>query len=382
MDTPGVEHVLHFNNAGAALMPLPVHRALKHHLALERDFGGYEAEERAQCGIEDFYTAFAELLGCHGDEIAYLENATRAWDMAFYSIPFQEGDSILTGEAEYASNAIAFLQMARRKGVKVEVVPSDGFGQLDVEALERRVRSAPVRLIAITHVPTQSGLVNPAAEIGRIARAHGILYLLDACQSLGQMPVDVEAIGCDMLSGTGRKYLRGPRGTGVLYVRQSALRQLDPVFLDLHAATWIAPDAYAVRPGARRFENWESFVAGRIGLRAAVRYALDLGLDNIWQRVEALGKELRERLADVKGVKVRDRGRVCCGIVTLTKDGEDATAIRQRLSAEAINVTISTASSSRYDRRWLIHGPVLRASLHYYNSCWEIERFCSTLNPR
>jgi selenocysteine lyase/cysteine desulfurase len=382
MDTPGVEHVLHFNNAGAALMPLPVHRALEHHLALERDFGGYEAEERARRGIEDFYTAFAELLGCHRDEIAYLENATRAWDMAFYSIPFHEGDSILTGEAEYASNAIAFLQMAERKGVKVEVVPSDGFGQLDVEALERRVRSAPVRLIAITHVPTQSGLVNPAAEIGRIARANGILYLLDACQSLGQMPVDVEAIGCDMLSGTGRKYLRGPRGTGVLYVRQSALRQLDPAFLDLHAATWIAPDAYAVRPGARRFENWESFVAGRIGLRAAVRYALNLGLDNVWQSVEALGNELRERLADVKGVKVRDRGRVRCGIVTLTKDGEDAAAIRQRLSAEAINVTISTASSSCYDRRWLIHGSVLRASLHYYNSSWEIERFCSALNSR
>ena len=377
-ETPGAANVLHFNNAGSSLMPQPVLDATVDHLNLEAQIGGYEAADQQEAQIERFYSAAAELLNCDPDGIAFIENATRAWDMAFYAIPFQLGDRILTARAEYASNVIAFLQMAEQRGVSVEVIPSEETGELSVSAL-REMMDEHVKLIAMTHVPTNGGLVNPAAEVGQVAQEAGVLYLLDACQSVGQMPVDVQAIGCDMLSTTGRKYLRGPRGTGFLYVRREVIPVLEPPMLDLHAAQWTAPDQFITRDDARRFENWETNYAGKVGLTTALEYAMGWGLDAIYARVRELASSLRACLRDIPGVTVTDIGTEQCGIVTFMVAGHPASDIQQTLSRQAIHVTTSSTSSTRFDMEARGLTLIVRASVHYYNDEAEIARFCAAI---
>lgn len=378
-DTPGVKKVIHFNNAGSSFMPNPVLEAVVSHLQLESTMGGYEAVEAAHDKVEAVYSAAAKLLNCTPKEIGFLENATRAWDMVFYAIPFKPGDRILTAQAEYASNYIAYLQVAQKLGVRVDVIPNDEFGQLSLSALEEAIDDR-VKLIAITHVPTNGGLVNPAAAVGKIARKAGILYLLDACQSVGQMPMDVHAIGCDMLTATGRKYLRGPRGTGLLYVKQDLISQLEPPFLDLHAAEWVSKDKYTIRSDARRFENWETNYAGKIGLGAAINYALDLGLESVYERIQSLANDLRQRLTSIPKVTVHDLGQEKCGIVTFTVSGKTPSEIKDYLSVQGINVSISIAAYSRLDMEARNLPEIVRASVHYYNTEEEIERFCKVLS--
>jgi selenocysteine lyase/cysteine desulfurase len=378
-ETPGCEAVLHFNNAGASLPPQPVYQAVTDHLKLESRIGGYEAEAHAQEKLQRFYQAFARLLNCDPVEIAFIENATRAWDMVFYAIPFKPGDRILTARAEYASNYLAFLHVAKQKDLKIDVVPNDASGQISIDALEEMI-DEDVKLIAITHVPTQGGLINPAEAVGQIARRHNILYLLDACQSVGQMPIDVRKIKCDMLSGTGRKYLRGPRGTGFLFIRRPLIELLEPPFIDLHAATWIDKDQFKIRNDARRFENWESYIAGRIGLATAVDYALEIGLEAIQERVQYLAALLRNRLSEFAGVVVRDLGRHRCGIVTFTKENESASALKQRLASHQINISVSPARYARLDLDSRGISELARASVHYFNTEAEIDRFCTKLS--
>lgn len=378
LETPGTGHVLHFNNAGAALTSQPVLDATIAYLQREAQIGGYEAAIESHEELEHTSIAAAKLIGAERSEIALTESADAAWNRAFYALPFKPGDRVLTSTAEYHSNYIIYLQAQKRLGITTEVIPNDVSGQVDVAAL-RQMLDERVRLISITHVPTSGGLVNPAAEIGKVAREHGILYLLDACQSIGQMPINVEEIGCDLLSATGRKYLRAPRGTGFLYVRNASVEQLEPLTLNGFSAEWTSPTTYQIYAGANRFESFESNKAAVVGLGVAIDYAMQWGLDAIWQRVRALADDLRTRLAALPGVLVHDRGRVQCGIVTFTIEGRDPVAVQHLLSEQQINVTVSLRKFTLLDLDARGLESMVRASVHYYNSEEEVERFVQTI---
>lgn len=369
--TPGCAHVTHFNNAGAALMPRPVLDAVIDHLRLESEIGGYEAQARERERIEGVYASAAALIHAAPEEIAIAESATRAWEMAFYAIPLKPGDRVLTGVAEYASNYLAMLQVSRRTGAEIVVIPDDEHGQISLEALERALDER-VKVVALTHVPTSGGLVNPAAEVGRIARGTGAVYLLDACQSAGQMPLDVEALGCDVLTAASRKYLRGPRGLAFLYVRRTLVETLEPPLIDNHAARLTGLHGYAWRDDARRFEHWERNVAGVLGLGAAIDYARGVGLEGIWERVRMLGERLRSALSELPGVAVRDAGAVRCGIVTFTVEGVAAGEVRRSLGDRRINVSTALRAETRLDMETRGLPDLVRASVHYYNTEEEL----------
>jgi selenocysteine lyase/cysteine desulfurase len=374
-DTPGCREVVHLNNAGAALPTRTVLDTVIEHLELEARVGGYMAADLVAERSAAVYASVAALIGAAADEIALVENATRAWDMVAYSLAasFRPGDRVLTSQSEYASNVIGLLQLAARTGTSVEVVPDDHTGQLSVDALANMLDER-VRLVAVSWIPTQGGLVNPAAAIGAVTRAAGVPYLLDACQAAGQLPIDVDAIGCDFLSATGRKYLRAPRGTGFLYVRRDWIERIDPVFLDVHAAQWAPGDRVVTRDDARRFESWERSVANQLGLGAAVDQALTLGAAAIAERVVALGRALRGQLAEIDGVTVHDRGVELCGIVTFTVDGVDVYELANELRAQGINISVSTVDFARYDFEARGLTAVNRASVHYYNTEEELTR--------
>jgi selenocysteine lyase/cysteine desulfurase len=372
-ETPGCTGVTHFNNAGSALPPARVTDTMVDYLRHEALVGGYEAAASAAERTAGVYASVARLLNADVDDIALTDNATRSWQAIFYALPFKAGDRILTSRAEYASNAIAFLQIARRTGARVEVVADDAGGQLDVDDLRARIDDN-VKLVAVSHVPTQGGLVNPAEAIGAVTSAAGVPFLLDACQSAGQIDLDVTRIRCDALSATGRKYLRGPRGTGFLYVHPRLRDRLEPAMLDLHSASWESPTEYVVDPTAKRFEVWERDFAAVLGLGAAVDYALEWGLPAIEERVAALAATMRSRFGEIPGVQVHDAGTRRCGLVTFSLAGIPAEQVKARLTAAKINTSVTHATSAQYDFTARGLPDLVRASVHYYNNEDEIDR--------
>ena len=380
-DTPGCAERIHLNNAGASLMPTPVVRAVHEYLDLEARIGGYEAEAEAGDEIADAYSDVARLVGTTSDRIAFTEHATAAFVQALSSIPFRPGDAIVTTRQDYVSNQIQYLSLARRFGVEVVRVPDAPEGGVDLVAMEEAIHRRRPRLVAVTHVPTSSGLVQDVAAIGRMCRARDITFLVDACQSVGQMPVDVEVIGCDFLSATARKYLRGPRGAGFLYVSDRVLdRGLEPLFPDLRGADMVAEGVYQPAPDAKRFETWEFQWGLAIGMGVAARYALDVGLEPIRDRAWALARDLRESLTGLPGIRVLDRGPELGATVTLAAAGRDPAHLVQALRARGINTSSQTRLDAvlDYDQKGV--DGALRVSPHYFNDEGDLETFLRALS--
>jgi selenocysteine lyase/cysteine desulfurase len=373
-DTPGCEYVTHLNNAGSGLMPKPVLQAQLDHLVLESEIGGYEAAHARREAVADFYAGLAALIRAQPSEIAFAPSATHAYSKALSAFPFAPGDVILTTRNDFTSNQIAFLALQRRCGVEVVHAPDAAEGGVDVEAMVALMREKRPRLVSVTHIPTQSGLVQPVAEIGRHCRALDLVYLVDACQSVGQLPIDVEAIGCDLLTATCRKFLRGPRGSGFLYVSERLLRTgFEPLFIDMHGATWTAPSRYEPVASAARFEEWEFPYATLLGCAAAARYALSVGVDAIAERAGRLGRRLRAGLEGAPGVRVLEPAPARSATVTAAIAGWDPREFKLALDARRINSALSFRDYAQYDFgdkgvEWCI-----RLSPHYYNTEAEMD---------
>ncbi|MSO28094.1 MAG: aminotransferase class V-fold PLP-dependent enzyme [Candidatus Nanopelagicales bacterium] len=376
--TPGCLRVNHLNNAGCALPPSKVTDTVVDHLHLEAMIGGYEAHADVHSRIESAYDSVAQLIGAHPDQIALLESATAAWDKAFTSIhhtrPFSAGDRILVSSSEYASNVLPIMQLVKARGVRLEFIPDDEHGCVDVAGFANLL-GADVAAVAINHCPAQNGLINDVAAIGAAIRAakSPAWYLVDACQSIGQLPVSAPAIGADFISATGRKFLRGPRGTGFLYASERALAELEPFPLDLHSATWQS-GGFEPASGARRFESWEKSYAALLGLGAAVDYALACGIDAMAGRISYLAEYARAGLSSVPGIIVRDRGLQKSGIVTFTHERVDARTLVSLIRKAHINVSLSTPDYARMD--FESHGidALVRVSPHAYNTTTELDQ--------
>ncbi len=379
-DTPGCTHRVHLNNAGASLMPSSVLSAIKEHLDLEARVGGYEAAVEAATGIGAAYGAVADLLATASGNVAFTEHATAAFVQALSSVPLQKGDLVLTTRQDYVSNQIQYLSLADRLGIQVLRAPDAPEGGVDLQAMEELVHRRRPRIVAVTHVPTNSGLVQDVAAIGKMCRARDILYLVDACQSVGQMPVHPEALGCDFLSATARKFLRGPRGAGFLWVSDRALAAgLSPLFPDLRGADWVDGDLFQPAPDARRFETWEFAWGLILGTGEAARYAMQVGLDEIRLRTRALAESLRERLPGIPGVRVLDRGPELCAIVTAAVQGWAPVDLVSALRERGINTSAQTRLDALLDYDAKGVDGALRISPHYFNTDADLDALLQAL---
>jgi selenocysteine lyase/cysteine desulfurase len=365
---------VHLNNAGAALMPAPVLDVVVSHLKRESALGGYEASDAASEQVAATYMAVAELIGASPRNVAVVENATAAFALALSAFDFRRGDVILTSRNDYVSNQIMYLSLSRRLGVEIVRAADLPEGGVDPGSVRRLVAERRPRLVAVTHVPTNSGLVQPVEAIGEICRAAGVPYLIDACQSVGQIPLDVRRLKCDFLSATGRKFLRGPRGVGFLYVSDAILATgAHPLLVDMRGAEWTAADEYTLVDGARRFENWEFAYALQLGLGEAARYALGVGVAEGGRRAAELAAYARDRLRAVDGVRVLDRGPVLCAIVTAEVAQCDARAVVAMLRDRGINANASLRAYAVLDMDDKHAASAVRISPHYYNTTEEID---------
>lgn len=369
--TPGCGEVIHLNHAGSSLPPQVVLDAQIGHLQAEAVMGGYEAAAAALERCDSVYDSIGALIGARPHEIARMEHATAAWNAAFWSVPMAPGQHIVVHDHEYGANVVAFLVAAQRRGIVIDRVLNDSSGQVDVAAIADRLDRLDVALVSLTHIPTNGGLVNPAAEVGALTRAAGVPFLLDACQSVGQRRIDVAEIGCDLLSATGRKYLRGPRGAGFLYVNDAIADRLEPTQPDHHGAVLVAADRFEWRGRARRFEQWEHSVAGWLGLGAAVDHALGWGIDRIETTVTERAEQLRALLTDV-GFTVYDEGEQRCGIVTCATDAVVSGELQRLLARSGINTTSTSEESSRWDVERRDLPTLLRLSVHYTTTVDEL----------
>ena len=372
--TPGCKGKIHFNNAGASLMPQPVIDSMIGHIQLEATMGGYESADLKAKEIAGFYDSVGQLLNCSAKNIAFTSSATNSFSRGLSCIPFQEGDSILLANEDYISNQIAFLSLQKKFKLKILRAKSLPSGGVDVEDMKRLMDVHHPKLVSLTHVPSNTGLIQPVEEVGKLCAERNIYYLVDACQSVGQMPEDVQKIRCDFLSATMRKFLRGPRGAGFLYVSDKIINQkLEPLFIDMRGADWISADEYSPRMDARRFEEWELPYALVLGSKAAIDYANVIGLEKIKERNTYLCNRVRKGISEINGLRLLDIGANQSSIITVEISRQEAQEVLHGLRNENINTSVGHRSFALIDFEAKDVEWALRISPHYYNTEEEVD---------
>lgn len=371
---------LFFNNAGSSLMPNIVVDSMLDYLKQEEQFGGYEVANKNAELLENFYTETAKLINCKPSNIAFMTSATEAFSKALSSIIFKEGDTIITTVDDYISNQITFISLQKRLNVKIIRIKKLEDNELDLENLENLIKEHHPKLVTVTHIPTNSGLIQDIEAVGKICRQYDILYLADCCQSLGQMVVDVEKIGCDFLTATGRKFMRGPRGSGFLYVSDKVLeKDYAPILLDMRGAHWSEYDNYELFKTAKRFEHWEVSYAAVLGMMEAVKYANNVGLNNIENYNRKLTETFRINLKN-SGFKVLDIGINLSSIVTFCGPDNDLENIQKVLRENNIFFSASYKHSALIDFTDKKVDGAVRLSPHYFNTLEEIEKVSDILH--
>lgn len=373
-DTPGTQTVVHFNHSGASLMPRQVTEAIAAQLAQEARLGPHEAAVPVADRLEKMRDDAAHLLDADASEIAIMGSGSSGWGLAFASLPpFVPGDRILVGRQEWGSNLATMQLTAAGSGARIETIPCNADGSVDVAALDRMV-DARVRLISLTWLPANGGLVNDAAAVGKVANRHAIPYFVDAGQALGQIPASVRDIGCDVLKGAARKFLRGPRGTALLYIRRSMLPRMRQSHFDVLSAP-LSDGHPIVRQDTRRYESAESSVALWLGLGEALALARSIGVDAIRARIEPMAIELRRRLGRVPGVELCDLGDgPRSGLVSFNIRGMNEQVVRARLTAESgINVGANGVPYTPLDMSARGLSGIVRASVGYLNTEQEMD---------
>lgn len=372
-ETPGTSNRTHLNNAGAALMPSPVISAMTDHIALESAIGGYEAADARESAIAAAYHEIASLINATSRNIGIVANATAGFIQAMSSFDFRRGDVIVTTRSDYTSHQIQFLALSQRLGVEVLHADDLPEGGVDPESVRALAANPNCRLVHVSWVPTHSGLVQDVEAVGVVCETLGVPYLVDACQAVGQIPIDVTSLRCDYLAVTARKFLRGPRGVGFLYASDRALARGDhPLFIDMRGATWIDPSRYELADSAIRFEDWEFAYALVLGLAEATKYARAVGVPLAQRRAWALADRLRSQLSSIDGVRVLDRGSVRSAIVTADIPGWYAPDLVSALRQRRINSAATLRWYGLLDLTPRNITSAIRLSPHYYNTEDEI----------
>jgi selenocysteine lyase/cysteine desulfurase len=372
--TAGVTERHYLNAAGAGLMSDAVLERTIRHLRLEQRIGGYAAAAEQADEVDGVYASAAALLGADADEIACFDTATSGLRGIFDALRLGPGDTVIAPRSSYVSQALRMLALRRHAGVRLDVVPNDATGAMDLTALDRALDEATGRVVvSAVHVPTSSGLVEPVAAIGALARDRGALTVLDATQSVGQIDVDVRSIACDALVTTGRKFLRGPRGTALAYLRRGVLDGLGVWAPDVRGSAWTGAEEWTTDGTARQLETWEAAVATRLGLGVALREALDRGMAATESHLARLGDRLRRALAATEGVRLADPPASRSAIVTFTVAGLPGKQVASRLGEARIDTIAVPAGHAQWDLGARGLESVVRVSPHVYNDEADIE---------